>query len=128
MAKILVVDDNSGILDFLEEGLATFSYKVLRASNGEEALGLIESSNEEIDGIFCDCEMSVMDGPTFIRKIRSDPRFSNIPVIGMTGKSGNRQLLFDAGAQNVLNKPFGLEALEGAVNIIRSFKQSQLTT
>ena len=124
MAKILVVDDSKLMRDFIKDSLTDLSFEVLKASNGDEALKIMDELGTEIDGIFCDCEMPVMDGPTFIRKMRSDARFKNKPVIGMTGEDENKKLLFEAGAQIVLKKPFSLKVLEDAVKIIETFKKA----
>lgn len=122
MAKtILVVDDKGGILDFMEEALDGLSYEVLRASNGKEALETLKY-NKGIEGIFTDCTMPEMDGLSLIKKVRE--LGIGIPIIAMTGDDRNIKPLFEAGAQNVLKKPFNLAAIKDAIEIIEHFKQS----
>jgi CheY-like chemotaxis protein len=68
MKTILVVDDEKNIRLLYEEELKDEGYHVLTASNGLEALELIEK--QEIDLVLLDIKMPEMDGPEFLRQVR----------------------------------------------------------
>src|SRR3712207_5379595 len=76
---VLVVDDDPGILDVLEQALEAEGYRVLMASNGAEALD--RAARGAPDVTLVDLMMPVMDGPTFVRRLRQMPGGAAIPVI-----------------------------------------------
>ena len=80
---ILLVDDNEEILEFLEEELNE-KYILLKASNGKEAISLLE--NETAHLIISDVMMPEMDGFEFVAQLRESSENRNIPIVVLTAK------------------------------------------
>ena len=77
--KVLVVDDQQ-INRMLLSKILDSRYTVLQAENGLEAFNVLERERESIQVILLDLVMPVMDGFTFLEKIKNSP-FANIPII-----------------------------------------------
>ncbi|MBQ9660934.1 MAG: response regulator [Bacteroidales bacterium] len=103
--RILVVEDNDEIRDYIRESLAG-DYKVLQAPDGRAGLKI--AVREIPDVIVSDIMMPVMDGITFCKAIRQDVRTSHIPVILLTAKGSDESRVegYDVGADSYLVKPF----------------------
>ena len=113
--KILVVDDDPNILELLSIQLTQAGYAVRKASNGFEALALI---NEEYpDLAVVDVMMPGMDGYTLTRKIRSD---TDIPVLLLTakGEMEDKEKGFLSGSDDYVVKPFEPKELQYRINAI----------
>jgi CheY-like chemotaxis protein len=87
MKRILVVDDEDSIRLLLRDELTEAGYEVITASNGEEALALIEQSKPDL--ITLDIKMPHMDGAEFLRRIRQIHR--DLPVVIFTAYDDFRQ-------------------------------------
>jgi CheY-like chemotaxis protein len=85
------------------------------ASNGAIALAKIEEN--AYDGVLMDCQMPVMDGYQATRKLRQDPRYSNLPVIAMTANAmvGDKEKCLDAGMNDFIAKPIDVAQLFGTL-------------
>ncbi len=80
--KILVVEDETSLLNALESVLSSEGFKVTTAANGKEGLkAAIENSP---DLILLDLLMPIMDGKTMLKKLRDLPEFKKLPVIILT--------------------------------------------
>ncbi len=108
--RILNVEDNPDFRSFVTEKLSSL-YDVTEASNGLEALTLIDNVN--FDLVVSDVVMPEMDGRALCKMIRSDIRHSGIPVILLSGVHGKEAELenLKAGADDTLEKPFDIETL-----------------
>ena len=104
---ILVVEDNELNRMMLCEILSG-TYQVLEACNGQEALDILAQHREDITLILLDVMMPVMDGYTFLDRIKEDEELSLIPVIVMTqGDSENDEVTALAhGATDFVPKPY----------------------
>ena len=85
----LVVNDEPTNLLLLEALMEAFGFSHLSATQGEEALKLLEQyhGKEPVSVIVTDLQMPIMDGRTFITRLRTDPNFqafSQVPVFVMT--------------------------------------------
>ncbi|MBO4610377.1 MAG: response regulator transcription factor [Lachnospiraceae bacterium] len=100
---VLVCDDEKDIANAISIFLRSEGYNVLTASNGKEALELVEE--EEIHLVLLDIMMPVMDGVTALSKIRE---ISNVPVIMLTAKSEDTDKILglNLGADDYVTKPF----------------------
>jgi CheY-like chemotaxis protein len=105
---VLVVDDDRDIREALCELLEDEGYKVMSASNGQEALVYL-NSREPPCVILLDLMMPVMDGWEFRRRQQNDPRWSRIPVVVITaaGKYGATSIA----AERILPKPLQLDSV-----------------
>lgn len=110
--KILTVDDQSEDLEILNHILEKENYQTISAKNGREALELIETQ-KDIDVIVLDRMMPVMDGISFLRRLRDYPEFANIPVIMQTAADSEEQISegVDAGVYWYITKPFSAKIL-----------------
>ena len=81
--KILVVDDDKDLVFILKETLQKYTYEVLTASNGVEALRILKTN--AVDLILADLTMPEMTGWHFTMKVRQDPRFLKTPIIVLSG-------------------------------------------
>lgn len=104
--KVLVVDDEPGILKFISIGLKSFGYQVITSLSGQEALKLVES--EKPDVMLLDVLMPGMDGTEVLRTLRG---FSQLPVIVFSAKSAFGDQVCQLGANDFVPKPFTPEIL-----------------
>jgi len=104
-SSILVVDDNPKNVELLEASLAHEGYDVLKAYNGKEALGIIESMRPDL--VLLDIRMPEMDGYDVCRAIKSNPDTAAIPVIMVTvyDEIAEIEKGVEAGADDFLSKP-----------------------
>lgn len=123
--SILIVEDHREFRNYLKDCLSD-SYHVLTAANGAQAW---EIAQEQIpDLVISDWMMPVMDGKELCQKIKGDIRTSHIPVILLTAKKSEENLLrgLDSGCNLYLTKPFNLEVLQLSVkNLLRERSQVQ---
>jgi CheY-like chemotaxis protein/two-component sensor histidine kinase len=110
--QVLLVDDDMRNIFALVSVLEDRDMKVLIAQNGKEALNLLEQ-HPDIDIILMDIMMPEMDGYEAMRKIRSQTRFSKLPIIALTAKAmkGDKIKCIDAGANDYIAKPIDTDKL-----------------
>ncbi|MDW6004777.1 hybrid sensor histidine kinase/response regulator [Vibrio mangrovi] len=111
---ILIVDDNHSVRNLTAMLLEKQGYHVLQASNGQEALGTIETHT--VDLILMDIEMPVLDGIETTSTIRSSQKpYRHIPILGHTGDSNTPTLkrIQDSGMNDYIIKPADTENLLG---------------
>ncbi len=119
MYNVLICDDEMDILAPLKVYISGNGYNVFEASNGKEALEILEK--EKIDLVLMDVMMPVMDGITATVKLRET---SNVPVILLTAKSEDtdKVLGLNIGADDYITKPFNpVEVLARIKSQIRRF-------
>ncbi|MHB8073803.1 response regulator [Desulfosporosinus fructosivorans] len=106
MAKILVVDDEEPIQELLRFNLEKEGYLVSVAKDGQEALQNVE--NDQPDLLVLDLMLPGMDGLEVCRKLRSNPKFQQIPIIMLTakGEEFDKVLGLELGADDYMTKPF----------------------
>ncbi|MFP1631377.1 PleD family two-component system response regulator [Zhengella sp. ZM62] len=104
-ARILVVDDIPANVRLLESRLLAEYFEVLTASNGEEALSVVE--NERVDVILLDIMMPGIDGFEVCRRLKADPQTAHIPVVMVTAldQPADRVKGLQCGADDFLTKP-----------------------
>jgi len=108
--KILLVDDDMRNLFALSKILTERGMEIIKAENGKNALGMLET-HSDIDMVLMDIMMPEMDGYEAMRKIRSQVKFKNLPVIALTAKAmkEDKQKCIDAGANDYITKPIDIE-------------------
>ncbi len=122
--RILVVDDLRENTKILQAFLTPLGFKVYDASNGEDALALVDNTPPDV--ILLDLMMPGMSGFEVCVKLKENPKTRHIPVIiitGMSDKEANVQAL-EAGADDFLIKPFDRVLLEARIR--SSFKTKVL--
>ena len=108
--NILIVDDNNDFRSFLSTCLKD-DYHIYQASDGKEALSIL--SNTDIQLVISDVMMPVMDGMELCRRIKTDIKFSHVPVILLTARSAENHIVegLKEGADDYITKPFKIEIL-----------------
>jgi diguanylate cyclase (GGDEF)-like protein len=104
--SILAIDDSTVNLKLVQKVVEKGGYKCLLCSDSEEAFYFLENHN--IDLILMDLMMPTIDGLQLCSKIKSDPKFQEIPIIFITANYEKENLIqaFDLGAVDYINKPF----------------------
>jgi DNA-binding response OmpR family regulator len=114
--RILVVDDEERILNFLTTKLKASGYEVLTAPNG--VMGLEQVQAQEPDLVVLDLLMPKMDGLDMLKQLRT---FSPVPVIILTAKGADTDRIkgLQLGADDYLPKPFNPDELVARIEAIR---------
>ncbi len=110
MNKILLVDDEKDIVEFLKYNLEKENYEVVVGYNGEEAL---EKLSEKPDLIILDIMMPRLDGFETCKRIREKKEFESTPIIFLTAKSGETDEIkgLELGAGDYIQKPISPKKL-----------------
>ncbi|MDG2312236.1 MAG: response regulator transcription factor [Flavobacteriales bacterium] len=116
--KILLVDDESDILDFLSYNLSQSGYEVRTAMNGEEGVEVARVFSPDL--ILLDMMMPDMDGVETCEKIRSITELENVMVAFLTARGEDYSQIagFDDGADDYILKPIKPKVLMSRVNAL----------
>jgi two-component system cell cycle response regulator DivK len=111
MSKILIAEDNPVNRELLRELLEMRGHTVAEASDGEEALRIIEQTQPHL--VLLDIGMPLLDGFGVIRKIRENPRFASMPVVAVTAYAmqGDREKILSSKFDGYLSKPVDARSL-----------------
>lgn len=103
--KILLVDDEADILEFLSYNLKKEGYRVFTANNGKEAVTVAKKENPDI--IILDVMMPDMDGIETCREIRDLPGLKDVMIAFLTARNEDYSQIagFEVGADDYINKP-----------------------
>ena len=104
MATVLVVDDEHGVVELFDVILTMKGHRVLSAINGRHGLEML--AHEQVDLVFLDFMMPVMDGAAMLRFMKADPSWQKIPVVLMSALPGNIIAQRCSGYVGFLRKPF----------------------
>jgi len=110
--KILLVDDDMRNVFALSKILKERGMEIIKAENGINALEMLDK-HADIDMVLMDIMMPEMDGYEAMKRIRSQVKYKNLPVIALTAKAMNddKQKCIDAGANDYIAKPVDVERL-----------------
>jgi two-component system KDP operon response regulator KdpE len=114
--RVLLVDDEMRILNFLKSKLKASGYEVITANNGQEALEQVRA--QEPDLVVLDIMMPKMDGFEALKEMRT---FSATPVIILSAKGTNADKVkgLGMGADDYLAKPFSPDELVARIEAVR---------
>ena len=107
--RILVVEDEEIVLNFMRTLLEKFGYEVFTVSDGLQGLAFIETRGNEIDLIISDVEMPVMNGVEMLKRIRVIR--PDMPVIVTSGYSDIHGEVLKNGADAFLRKPARIQEI-----------------
>ncbi len=117
MAKrILVVDDEPDIMDVATVRLKHLGYEIIPAVDAEEALAFLQNNTPDL--ILLDLLLPKMQGDELCKKLKSDDKFKNIPIILFTASAIRPSLpekVKEIGADDCILKPFEPQELIGKV-------------
>ena len=111
MEKILAIDDEEDILNLVRDILTAEGFEVETALSAEYGITLLERYTPDL--ILLDLMLPGMDGWEFLRIIKSDERFKDVPVILLTcrGELRDKILGLESGASDYITKPFTPDGL-----------------
>lgn len=115
---VLVVDDSRSSLAMVLQTLEPLNLKILTASDGVEALKILDNSTEKISLIITDYNMPNMDGLEFVMKVRGKYSKDELAIIAMSAE-GNKDVVMDflrVGANDFISKPFTSEMMNIRAN------------
>ena len=107
--RVLIIEDEPGIVRMLERGLAAHGHRCVSAENGEEGMRLAE--DETVELVLLDIMLPGLDGQEVLKRLRA--RRPGLPVIMLTARDelGDKVSALDSGADDYLTKPFAFEEL-----------------
>ena len=113
--KILVVDDIEDIRSLLQEALQANGYHTLEATDGREALSMIETESPDL--VILDIAMPVMSGFQVLRQLRKN---SDIPVIMLSARTDTVDKVesLELGADDYITKPFEIAEMTARVEAV----------
>ena len=109
--RILIVDDEPGLLSVLHFGLEIEGFEVMDASDGEQALNMAREHVPDL--MVLDLMLPRIDGYKVCRALKFDERYRRIPIFILSARSGetDRRLAFDLGADAYVTKPYDMKDL-----------------
>lgn len=114
MARVLLVEDEESVRDFVNRVLTMHGHSVLIAHDGAEAVDLM--GHHHFDLLLSDIAMPMMDGISLALKVRATR--PHVPILLMTGFADERQRAHNLTLliEGLITKPFNMDQLLGAVN------------
>jgi len=109
--KILIVDDDLDMIDFLQSQVKALGYDSIMAGDGKQAVDIATAQLPDL--ILMDIMLPVMDGLDATRQIRENPETSSIPILAVTAMASlkDKEKCLQSGCDDYLSKPFTLAQL-----------------
>ena len=126
-STILVVEDEPAIAELLSVNLGFAGHKVLVAENAEIAQSIVEGQLPDL--ILLDWMLPGMSGVRYARKLRTDERTKEIPIIMLTARTdeGDKVEGLETGADDYITKPFSPKELMARIKAVMRRRAPQLT-
>lgn len=115
MTRVLVIDDSGTMRKIQKNVLTSLGVaEVVEAENGQEAILRMKEHQFDFKLVLCDWNMPIMDGITFLQKIRSVPQLKALPVVMVTTEGEKSKVVeaIQAGANGYIVKPFTPDSLK----------------
>ncbi|NET57000.1 MAG: response regulator transcription factor [Symploca sp. SIO2E6] len=114
-AQLLLVDDEPGLREAVQDYLQEHGFTVQAASNAGDAWQMLQTKTPDL--VISDIMMPKVDGYQFLEQLRDDPRFKSLPVVFLTarGMTTDRIQGYQAGCDAYLSKPFDPDELVAIV-------------
>ncbi|APF20567.1 response regulator [Caldithrix abyssi] len=120
MVKVLVVDDAPDVREMISDFLQMEGYNVVTASNGLEALEVMEKENPQVAVV--DIEMPRMNGLEFAKKVLNQNPDFPIVIISAYVEKYSMEYISKIGIKNILRKPIKLVELSKAIKELSNHK------
>jgi DNA-binding response OmpR family regulator len=114
--KILVCDDDEGILDMVTFVLEDSGYNVIPEKNSMNVYSVIQ--REQPDLLLLDLWMPVLSGDQVLKVLKSNPQTMRLPVIIISASTEGQKIAVEAGASDFLAKPFDIDQLVNRVQLM----------
>lgn len=126
-ATILVVEDEPGIQEVLNFNLTQHGHAVLQAEDGETALAMLRNALPDL--VLLDWMLPGLSGMDVARRIRTDPRLKDIPIIMLTARAEERDKVqgLESGADDYITKPFSPRELMARIKAVLRRRAPQMT-
>ena len=126
-ASILVVEDEPAIQELIAVNLARHGHEVRRAATAEEAYRSVAESLPDV--ILLDWMLPDAPGPSITRRLRSEARTRDVPIIMLTARAGEDDKVagLESGADDYITKPFSPRELEARIQAVLRRRTPQLT-
>lgn len=121
--KLLVIDDELAIRRFLRASLDPAAYELIEAETGESGVRMTATSNPQV--VLLDLGLPDIDGIEVARRIRE---WSEVPIVVLSarGQEADKVAALDAGADDYLTKPFGIQELMARIRVaLRHTRKTQ---
>lgn len=117
--RALVIDDSRTMRHIVAHTLEELGFSTVQAGDGQEALDVLESG-EQVDLACIDWNMPVMDGLTFVTRVRARQEWRSITLMMVTTESEHGQIVraLAAGAHEYLIKPFTPDAIRDKLDLL----------
>jgi DNA-binding response OmpR family regulator len=115
-AKLLLVDDEQAITERLQPYLSRAGYQVRVASDGVQALELVETYLPDL--IILDVLMPELDGREVLRQLRLNENWTPVIMLTQVGESSERTMALLEGADDYINKPFDSNELAARIKAV----------
>lgn len=114
--KILSIDDSRAVRMFVKSAVDVLGFDFVEAKNGREALEFLKKEGV-VDLILLDWNMPEMDGMEFLKRVKDNPQYKNIPVTMVTTEIERHRVIqaIGNGAKNYVMKPFTQEDIIGKI-------------
>jgi len=115
MTRALVVDDEAEVREAVRRGLELLGYEIETAADGADGIATVESWRPDV--VLLDLAMPRMSGLTALQHIRT---WSQVPVIVLSvmGEEADKVRALEAGADDYLTKPFGMQELNARIRVV----------
>jgi CheY-like chemotaxis protein len=112
--RVLIVEDDTKLRRMLVKYLRGSGYTVDEAEDGAKGLACMQANPP--DAVVLDVQMPEMDGPTFLRSARTNPRLAAVPVVVYSGSPADQNTATELGARAYLVKPVDLDILRAVLD------------
>lgn len=115
-AKLLVVDDNESARSLLKRRLAMYGHEVIAAANQKDAIKALQENS--VDVIFLNMFLYDQNSSAFLKKLKSNDNYQNIPIIMISSNNDTELLVkcIEAGAEDYLVKPLNQTILRARLS------------
>lgn len=125
---ILIIEDDSDILELVQYNLKREGYKVVTAAQGDQGLALAQKLNPTL--LVLDLMLPGIDGLTILRRLRADPQTADIPIVMLSAKGEESDIIvgLELGADDYVAKPFSPGELLARVRAVLRRQRGPVST
>src|SRR6266513_1349616 len=117
-SKILIVEDEQGVVHLLRDRLEPEGFKVIAAYNGQDGLRAVAEARPDL--VILDLTLPGLDGFELCRRIRRQPETARLPILVLSGKAEevDKVVMLELGADDYVTKPFSTKELVARVKTL----------
>lgn len=112
--KVLVVEDNPGILDAISTLLTVYGLESAATADGKEVFSQVDKHKPDL--IILDVKLEGEDGRTICKNLKEHPSYKHLPIIMISAHPNVAQSALSAGADEFIAKPFDIKDLENRIH------------